>query len=400
MSPIFESDSYKHWLNWTRDQPTTSRYKLATWLFMIGAALQRRVWIGSSIVPIYPNTFVFFVAEPGVGKAVMNQAKYFLGHHKIQKSKNSILGGDRDMFPITADSTSYESCVQWFAREALCTHQKTDGKIYTYNSGTFVLDELVSIFHRYADDMVTFLLTGWKCESVYKRQTIGRGVDLIDNLCINMIGGTQPDKFADAARRGIISNGFSRRVLLICENDRSNRRAFIPEPTEEQYASRQFIHDKVAGLHKLYGAVTLTDEAKEYVTLGWEKRQWLPNNPTKALENFFESYIEHIHKMAMAVHFSDSTTMELTREDYERAHKILQYYTSNMHLAFANAPATRNVMADEIIAHIKRVGASSGKALYVDFAERIAYKDFLEMLGDLQVAGRLKLENNKYIIVT
>ena len=50
---------------------------------MVSAALQRRVWMGNyDNMPIFPNIYVIFVANPGIGKSMSAR----IGGAKILKT--------------------------------------------------------------------------------------------------------------------------------------------------------------------------------------------------------------------------------------------------------------------------------------------------------------------------
>ena len=53
---------------------------------LIASSLQRRVWRGTETMPIFPNLFIIFVADPGIGKGlVIDRIDAMLRFHKLTK---------------------------------------------------------------------------------------------------------------------------------------------------------------------------------------------------------------------------------------------------------------------------------------------------------------------------
>src|SRR4030095_1364074 len=83
--------------------------------FLISAALQRRVWLSGAETAIFPNLFSVFTGPPGTGKSlVCTTVKNLLGEHVRLVGDTKL--GDRvsqlPVFPIAADSTTFESLVE------------------------------------------------------------------------------------------------------------------------------------------------------------------------------------------------------------------------------------------------------------------------------------------------
>src|SRR6188768_4309029 len=84
--------------------------------FMISAALQRRVWRGGDRAPLFPNQYLIFVADPGIGKGqISRQVELMLRHHKYLGKGDKLLAAKLDeneyplLFPTAPNAITYEA---------------------------------------------------------------------------------------------------------------------------------------------------------------------------------------------------------------------------------------------------------------------------------------------------
>src|SRR6266702_872414 len=86
------------WRSWMRDACSPETYIEFGWYYIIGSALQRRVWVGPEKFPIFPNEYIIFVGDSGVGKGlVLKHVSNVLKYHKIRpenKNQSPPINGD------------------------------------------------------------------------------------------------------------------------------------------------------------------------------------------------------------------------------------------------------------------------------------------------------------------
>ena len=207
--------NFDRWKIYTEESPCPDNFVDGAWTFLISACLERRVWLASSEV-VYPNQYHIFIAKPGVGKGITTVVKRMLQHFNRDGSVAALssniqddgdggpakIGSNKFLFPVAATSTTYEKFVETLSNNLRIVPTKTK-PYYAHCSTSFVLDELSSIFKKDAETMMAFLLEGWTCSESHDRETISRGVNRAKNICINIIGGTQPDKIPEMRKANI-----------------------------------------------------------------------------------------------------------------------------------------------------------------------------------------------------
>lgn len=381
---------------------------------MIGAALQRRVWIGPDHSRCFPNDYIILVGEAGIGKGlVIKKVAEFIKHHTMskpgeKKPENTTTQTDQDMlriieqedyeyaeklankkaddsaprtfekpllFPVAADATTYEALVRAMSRSIRRINylkEQANGEkkmeIYTHSSLYFCLEEISSLFRKRTEDIVHFLLQAYDCGD-YEYDTKTQGKDRIRKCCLSLFGGTTPSFMQSTFTEQLFDEGFSSRTKFIYAQRNRKTSLFIPDLSSEQLRHKQEILVHLQKLSSLYGRVHVDD-----LTLAWLENWWRetntngrPNRNIK-LNPYYARKNVHLFKLAMAVHFGDSLEMHIPKATFEKALDILANEERNMHLALgldkANPLATP---AKRIHKYIEATGPKTRKELLAEF---------------------------------
>lgn len=349
-----ESSLYTDWKLVLSDSVSPDLYIEAGFYFMIGAALQRRVWTGGrDWNALFPNTYMFFIDEPAAGKGeVTTLIKDILSKPKLKRSmedeileslKGSVNSSALELIPIGADSTTYESLTEETAKASRAKRVRklhaNDTGIYTHASIVFVLDEVVSLINRDADKINTFLLSTYDAKSTpYKRKTKHQGHDTIVNCCINIIGGSQPDVFSKVASQAILGNGFLSRTFLLHGGGPRCRRMYRPAPTPEQEEAKRRIEDYVLKLTEVYGEVSYEPGVKEFFAKWYEDPEWVKRgivNRDPRLSHYYARKSVHAQKLVMIRHYSESLTERpIAQHTVDEVIEMLTRWETLMHRCF------------------------------------------------------------------
>lgn len=416
--------------------------------YLIGASLQRRVWYGPDHSPLYPNEFMVFVAEPGIGKGlVLKQVASILRHHKLKKkpldaryegvqremiealAQADLTDAEKDeqrgdkskldeplLIPVAADATTYEALVAAMCRalrrkdfpyfdEKL---QRTLTGVYTHSSLAFCLEELSSLLRRHADDVVQFLHVGFDCGD-YKKDTKTQGTDKIQRMCINLLAGTTPSFMERTFSDGLLNEGMSSRSLfLFAAKNRSNK-LIIPDLTLEQVQHRQDVIDHVEKLTHLYGRVTTTPEIEEFLQVWWDQQQREKVNRNEKLKHYYARKNIHMRKLAMAIHFGESLSMQLTLECHIKAIKALENIELVMHHALIHGVANPlHRLGLKMVDFCEATGGVTAKELLVKFWDELptaSQKQMDDLITHLIIMGKLTTDptskngHSRYIAV-
>ena len=119
--------NYELWKLYMKGNHAPRQFMDAGWIFMIAAALERRVWLNSSI-KVFPNHYILMCGQPGAGKSIVTGP--------VNDILNSLTGpGHSETVPVYVlkrgpDSSSFEKIADIIAKST------TGGMHYTDEKGT------------------------------------------------------------------------------------------------------------------------------------------------------------------------------------------------------------------------------------------------------------------------
>lgn len=417
--------------------------------YLISAALQRRVWFGASHRPVYPNIYVFLVGEAGLGKGlVLNPVGEILRHHKLpdpssaakqmeqhattEAEKQTVAFiADNDykeaqarhdefdgssskktyekplLIPVAPDTTTYEALVTAMAKSLRRINYKEYndalGKhvmgIYVHSSMCFCLEEISSLFRKHTEDVVNFLVKVYDCND-YEKDTKTSGKDRIRRPCLNFLGGTTPDFMQEIFSDELFNQGLSSRSFFVFESKNRKTAFRIPELTEEQRKHREGIIKHVELLTRLYGQVTATDETWEFLEEWWRKEQTERSNKSLRLNAYYARKNIHLPKIAMAMHFSESTEMEIPLSTFQKAIDFLAAEEKKMHLALGLDQSNPLAgLSRKVEKYLATFGRKTQKELMAEFWENLPspQKESMEtVLEGLELTNRLTKVMDKH----
>ena len=389
-----ELTNYERWCSYTSNLSSPQNYVDWGWLYLISAALQRRVWIGPHHQPLYPNMYVILVGAPGIGKGlVIREVSEFLKHWKLKdrvlpkglsQSQTEVakaqLEADDDtasgnefqgkvknaeliqpgLIPVAADATTYEALVKAVAESYRCiqyVEESPDGqkklKVQGHSSICFSLQELSSLMRKRTEDTVNYLLGLYDCPVDYEYITLSRGKDRVRRGCLNILAGTTPSFMQTTFDDKLMDEGFASRTFYIFASKNRKNQFWIPPLSPDQERHKGYLLEHIRQLTGLFGNVKMSKEAKEYLQQWWDEqennKQSRANTSLKLIPYYARKNI-HVMKIAMAKHFSESLEMEIPLETFKWAIKFLEAEEKRMSFAISlggdnpGAKVTKKIM--------------------------------------------------------
>lgn len=407
----------EHWHNYCSELFTNRALVEWGWHMLIGAALERRVYFDNLDHPQYPNMYTVFIAPAGVGKGlVLDEIKSVLTFHKsslqvqtansatqlLQKYKQGNAHikdtGERGLFKLAADSTTFESLLVEMVGASILqgvidmhTGEKVD---YVHASLSFVLDEFTSIFKQHAEDLLTFLLTAWNCKD-YNRKTKNMGHDDLTKICLNIAGGTTPSEFLKLIKREVIGTGLMGRVAMVYAQCNDKRGIKIPALTPEQVASRDVVRAWVLRLKSVYGCVKLAPEVQPFLEKWYDSSDFIVNTSSR-LDEYYARKINHLIKLSMAHHFGEpGYEGPITLATVKYVINMMAANEQNMHLAFTIGG--RNELASiqrAVVQYMKRQPAGvTINDLMIQFVVDTTLEEMQTILHTAQLSGLINTKN-------
>jgi hypothetical protein len=213
-------------------------------------------------------------------------------------------------------------------------------------------------------------------------------------MCVNFIGGTTPDFMQETFDDALVNQGYSSRTFYIYGAKNRKSVFFRPELTEEQKQYRREISTHVKSLTRLYGQIKVTDETKQWL------QDWIETfaaNPDKRvarspkMKAYYARMNIHIMKVAMAIHFGETTDMFVPQSTFEEAIQILQKEEVTMQLALTvggNNPLAKT--SAKVLEHLQSVGKRTFNQLLAQFWEQVKKQELEEVLNFLQTTDQIK----------
>ena len=402
---------YEDWCLYTKDVQSPQPFVDAAFYFMIGAALQRRVWFGDlDFHAVFPNQYIAFIGPASAGKSLITSpmkellelpadvkspeddlAAELLG----EEAETNRKGARQPLIYIAPNSTTFEQFTQETSRVAYL-HRYLDPqgrrKAYHHSSLVFILDELTSIFKKNAEQLSDFLLEAYNGGRKYVRKLKHSDTDFCTNMCISLLGNTTLGKFQSLQNQDILSDGFMARTIIVYGVEKRFHLYSIPPLSEEQKAAKARLQSYIRQLTSLYGPVTLNDEAKEYITYHFEQNpRLIHTNKHPMLDEYYGRKNLHHQKILFAVHFARSTDMTITLEDAQEATAHLAKLEKDMHIPFVGMGRNESAkLTEDIFRFVKTTVRVTKKSLFVRFYQSLKTPDELNrVLDDLITMDRI-----------
>ena len=304
---------------------------------MISTALQRRIWMGSEHLQLFPNMYTVFVGPAGVGKGmVAGQIKAILTHNKLKRvadsslpedtlddqgnpdpkaaMRNAMLAAKNLRIPLGPNTCTFEALCQILGKSAQSyTHapdpsQPTKMKVEFHSSLGLHLSELGSLIRKHHEDIPVLLCDLYDCVDPFEYRTKHQGHDFIRKPCLNLLACCTPDFLKRVFSTSLLAEGFASRTVFAVAHKNLFDRFEPPNFTEDQKKERELLVDHILKLTKLTGKLTFSPEAKELVRQWWEDpdRNKKRANPDPRLDPYYARKNITLQKLCMAAHCGES----------------------------------------------------------------------------------------------
>lgn len=380
-----EVSNFDKWRYYLKDTGSPQSFIDFAFYYLIAASLQRRVWFPPAHKPLFANNYTVLCAPPGVGKNMVinpvtemlrywkivpaNERKHTAeGEPKTEDKELSDAAADRnyqlakeeqdgygfrhgdskkkesfekpDLITVAPDATTYEALIQSLAKATRYTDYtefneklgKKIGRLYRHASLCFSLEEISSILAKNKENIGKLLLNTYDCGE-YRYKTKTQGQDEVKNCCMSFLAGTTPSSLEEVMTDKIIGDGFSSRCWFVVEQKAKDTPFFLPELDSLQKAYKEYLIQHVKKLTTLYGQVEIGPGVRDFLEDWWARNKDIRVNHSSKLEAYYSRRKVHIIKLAMAIHFGETTDMVIQIPEFQRAIEAFQYIEQKMHLA-------------------------------------------------------------------
>jgi Protein of unknown function (DUF3987) len=412
---------YEDWLLYTRDVQSPKPFIDSAFYFLIGAALQRRVWTGDlQFHATFANQFVAFIGPAAAGKSLITSpmkdlmdipAEIPLAEEKELELRAEDIAKTHDskrlpLIYLAPNSTTFEQFTQEVSRVNYI-HRYVDEKglrkIYAHSSAVFCLDELTSIFKHNAEQLSDFLLEAYNCGK-YVRKLKGNGgsTDFCTNMCISLLGNTTLNKFSSMQNAKVVEDGFMSRTIVVYAVEKRFNLYEIPTLDKEQCQARERLKTYIRDLGKVFGQMSMDADAKAYVKEMFEENpRSLITNSHPALSEYYGRKNMHHKKVMFAMHFARCQDMTFTLQDAEAASKHLAVLEKDMHIPFTGLGRNETAqLSQQILTYVKSCpNGATRRNIFAKFYQALKSPDELRRItDDLITLDKVTLTGDLYKI--
>jgi Protein of unknown function (DUF3987) len=363
-------ESFIKWVAPRSEAPES--FIMFTAFFTLAAAVRRNVFIGERYLGgwrCYPHLYIIFVGPPGMRKTVT-----------ISKSTSLL----EQLSGLSAAPTNTSQ-----AALSLALAEAKGSAVY------IVGEEFGDLFLKSGTEMYEFLTSAFDAKTKLEVRTIGRGVEFVENPCINMLAGTTPQWLSGNMPASVIGGGFAARVLFVYADKLRSKQLFYSsteDDTKQSEALRQDLAFDLAHIAtNLNGEFTLDDEAKDFLEDWYNKHE--PARVHPKVRGYYARKHVHILKMAMLFRLAYSDDLTITKADAEGAIGILSTIEPTLLTVFEGVG--KNVYSfdmKDIYDYLKQNGKIERSELLNEFRSVATPNTLMELIQGLLAMRRIKAE--------
>ena len=334
-------DFLSAYLKYSAKSEPPQNYHIWTCLSVIGAALQRKVYLRWGFKTLYPNIYVVLIGPSGCRKGTaMNIGKDLL------QEINGIL--------MASESTTREALIRDMKDGITTFTDPTDGMLKFHSSVTVFSEEL-SVF--LGQQNIKFLadLTDWfDASDQWTYRTKGSGTDKLVGVCVNILGATAPDWLRSILPQEAFGGGFTSRVIFVVEDGKKQVVADPRIPIEVQQMRPALVHD-LEMINSMAGEMTFSEEAMAIYAPWYEQQSKAPAIKDPHFAGYCERRAIHALKLSIIVSASRSNERLITGKDFQRALALLESVEPKMPRAFLGlGRAKYSEMTAQIFEYMKK----------------------------------------------
>lgn len=372
----------KNWLQdfgrWTMprsEAPAT--FIFWTGLFTLSSALRRKVFIprqskiGSlGSWEVAPNLYILFIAPAGRARktTTANYSEDLLDYVPNITRSPELITKEKLLLTLAQSNDS-----------SMC--------IVAPEFGEFIVKSGVEMFG--------FLTNMYDGKKRIAASTLSRPVDFAERPCVNLLGATTPEWVGENMPESVIGGGFASRVIFIFEERVRRRKMFYDDVDWEEMTRLQnnLVADLLHISENLTGAVSFTQEAKEYMETWYETNAEEGGVSSYKMHGYFERKPAHILKVAMLVHIAYSDDLVLNVQDIMDAIEHLKSLEKKLPSVFqtiGHNPYTVDIY--RILEFVLEQGAPSKEMVRRHFMHAAVPSMINELIEGLSGAGYITQE--------
>jgi hypothetical protein len=283
-------------------------YRLWAGIFLIGAVCERKVWLTTSKGKLYPNQYILLVGGAGIGKSLCTNIVYDLLDE---------LRTPETPFHIAPTSVTKASLIDSLEEsDRRIIRPMESPAVVSFNSLTVVPNEFGVFLPSWEGDFMSTLTDLWDCKHYSETRRTHKININIPNAQLNMFSAATPNYLTSLLPEGAWEQGFMSRMLIVFSGEIIHTDLFsLLEPDTDGKAD--LVHD-LRQMYKLYGEVTVTDEAKVAIN-EWSKQGGPPIPDHPKLVSYCARRAAHLLKLCIIASVASDGERIVTLDHFAEA---------------------------------------------------------------------------------
>lgn len=270
----------------------------------VAGVLERKVWVRSLNMDLYPNLYVVLVGPPGVGKTVSTAF--------VEELWRALSG-----LHVAPKSVSKASLIDSLAEAKRSKTLIGEKSVYLqYNSLLVNAGELGVLIPQYDSDFMN-ILTDIYDGRVYEERRRSRDLHIkIEKPQLNLLAATTPSYLNSTLPEGAWDQGFLSRTFLVFSGETALVDLFTEEAIAEE--SLGMLRSDLRAISDLIGPFGFSEAAREAIR-AWHLAGGPPRPEHPKLVHYNTRRSAHLLKLCMVASASRSNDRLIAIEDYQTA---------------------------------------------------------------------------------
>lgn len=295
-------------LAYTEGKGSPRIYRLWSAIFTVGAVCERKVWLTTAKGKLYPNQYILLVGGAGIGKSLCTNTVYDL-LDEIRTPETPF-----HIAPTSVTKASLIDSLQEADRRIIRPMESP--AVISFNSLTIVPNEFGVFLPSWEGDFMSSLTDLWDCKHYSETRRTHKININIPYSQLNMFSATTPAYLTNLLPEGAWEQGFMSRILVVFSGEIVHTDLFDLLESDDE-GRTNLVHD-LRDMYKLYGEMTVTEEAKLAIN-EWSRQGGPPVPDHPKLTSYCARRAAHLLKLCIVASIASDSDRIVTLDHFAEA---------------------------------------------------------------------------------
>ena len=362
----------------THDTEPPKEWLLWSGISVLSSTIKRNCYTWYREIKFYPNQYIILVGPPGLGKGEAINSSYNIA------SKAKTVNYIKDWH---TPQEIIETLAEGFQSANIKLGQVITANVIKDHTCTIIAPELAVFLQNY-DNLHALMCTWWD-RNEFDYKTKNKGKHIIEDMSVGLLGGCVPDYVRSLSKDRLapITGGFTARVIFVYATEKYQLKDdFFDKPKVVHNQMEDDLVSDLRHISTLQGELKFEQKAKELWHDVYTEHNKRGDIDSDASANFKSRISSHIVKTAIAVSISESDSLQITRDQLERAIGYIESIRDKVDIVFrCVGESPLSVIGGKVLTYIDMMGIVSYKQL-LKFIWRDATEDQLNQVLKVFIA--------------